>query len=831
MIQPIDLKRDNNFQLCLDLNKFSKETYDLSALICTEMSGNYDNVSLFATMTRCRPLSECDPCSDIGYKIAKSLIKISALRIFAEPEQSIIEIIVNSLDAYNPNKKIGKFGMGFFSILYWIVGHPNRRLIIESYSIDIDGNYCAYQLMIQEISDKLTFRIITKPSEIRKETGTIVWIDASQDPFTKENLEGFSKQIEKLKYILGQSLIKSNFRIREKITTPIPNSHPSINYISDQNRLIVEDFATGIPLEVVLGVLLIPSISTKTIQLAKTDKDFINGSRLNITPNGNSANFIILVGGVGVVDITIITNTNHSTQEYILDMPLYTRLPVSRDDIILTPITEDIMKRGIKILFDDAMKLLGDVSLFQKLLTKYSDYTAATTNKNVIQDSLTQYYDDHVDELVPYKYITLYKRLSQNYNLKTKFIGSNQWDVWHIESTIERNLDNKGNDKIWYGITVINLDWDSDISSGGLVRYLFVNPHYIARLGNRWIETITTSYLITQLYPYNLPYGQEYQQYLDIHIWILGMELPSQYISFKGKQSVQPRDIVTDDDTLQKIVAVANRFDKAVQIYFERYTRSIGNYIISELCIIYMFLNDKNILNHILVAMLTKLGTFKGNQTYATESNKIHIGSYSTIEFNSEITRYDKLTTQKYQEFLKEHILYVIQSIEERSTTRLSFITILSPRQLVGSLASVRWFDTIPLYELFGNLVAKYSRNLLEYTLLYAIITPPTKKKSKYESFSQNLESFILFVLKDFRKQGQNKLLLELYQIENEGSTRHIDMLIHRWRENRIIDYYITLADNWLLSLGKPIDVPIQRGYQKEINGDLSIDQSDQIFI
>ena len=75
-------------------------------------------------------------CTPYGYKIASSLIRIAATRIFADPEQSILELPVNSIDAYkslDATDKIGKFGMGFFSFLYWLIDHPKRYLTIISY--------------------------------------------------------------------------------------------------------------------------------------------------------------------------------------------------------------------------------------------------------------------------------------------------------------------------------------------------------------------------------------------------------------------------------------------------------------------------------------------------------------------------------------------------------------------------------------------------------------------------------------------------------------------------------------------------------------------------
>lgn len=55
-----------------------------------------------------------DQCTNLGQRISKSLIRVAATRIFSNPEQSIMELPVNSIDAYRGNNSIGKFGMGFF---------------------------------------------------------------------------------------------------------------------------------------------------------------------------------------------------------------------------------------------------------------------------------------------------------------------------------------------------------------------------------------------------------------------------------------------------------------------------------------------------------------------------------------------------------------------------------------------------------------------------------------------------------------------------------------------------------------------------------------------
>ena len=77
--------------------------------------------------------------------------------IYSVNSLPVTELPVNSLDSYNPDRKVGKFGMGFFSIFYWLIGHPKREIVINSYTKNEKGEYCAYGVVIKEIDGLLTF--------------------------------------------------------------------------------------------------------------------------------------------------------------------------------------------------------------------------------------------------------------------------------------------------------------------------------------------------------------------------------------------------------------------------------------------------------------------------------------------------------------------------------------------------------------------------------------------------------------------------------------------------------------------------------------------------
>ena len=121
---------------------------NLASLMCTNlMQKNKTWPEILDILRKCDMHSECYGCSQVGHKIASSLIRVASTRIFADPEQSILELPVNSIDSYFPESRVGKFGMGFFSFLYWLVDHPKRLLHI--YTCYQEGDmYCSYHVIL-----------------------------------------------------------------------------------------------------------------------------------------------------------------------------------------------------------------------------------------------------------------------------------------------------------------------------------------------------------------------------------------------------------------------------------------------------------------------------------------------------------------------------------------------------------------------------------------------------------------------------------------------------------------------------------------------------------
>lgn len=640
---------DYHTELSDALALYNGKEFDLSSLICTQMSMGTVQLAwpdVFNLMKNCPPVSECDPCTKVGTKIAKSLIKIAALRIFADPEQSIMELPVNSLDSYNPDRKIGKFGMGFFSILYWLVGHPKRSMIIHSF-YKTNDKYVTYQVVIKEINESLSFALTVYPGSKIFTTGFRIYIDASKDRFHPDVVKKFQEQLSKLDYSSGATIYKSEKSDRDFRNAKIINNgtKKKIFCAITSEFLLNEDFATGVPLEILLGNLFVPSISTKTIQMSSTSFLFVNNSRF--IQNTGGRNLLFLIGGIAVISITF---SICKVDTYIIDLPSTTRLPVSRDDFILNEETEEILLKSIEMVFEDTKKI-KDVSCFQTLLEKYIEFTPSSENKRVIRQALNNFFLKHKGQLIPSQYKTLYEKIDAN------FILSKSYDISSIENWLDNNT--KPNRNIWYGTKMLIVkDKFLNTSNGGLVSYLFVGENYKNSLGSNWISTITSSVFGRKLYPVESSYGlKEYAKYEKL-------------IKEKSPVLIIKNEAIRNYyfTVLNKLESLEDRF-----IIMKNVLDDLADHLLS----IFVEIPEQLFLN-ILTELMAKFSSFKGNQTYG--GGKYHL-NYMHGRFDSEMYIDPKKAftypedREKMVSYTVDHIIFSIKAIEEKQQTNLVTLT------------------------------------------------------------------------------------------------------------------------------------------------------------
>ena len=466
---------------------FPDEWCDLTHLICTTF-GITDLQEYIASKEYC---NKPELCTDIGKKLSSSLVRIASTRIFSNPEQSILELPVNSLDAYNPSSNVGKFGMGFFSILYWLVGHPKRQLIIESCYLSEKGLEKFRCILKYSEDQKFLFKLDSQYQ--RDTTGTKIILDCQNDKFTEHNIEQFTKQLEKLKYTSSASLL-----VRDNTSTDYKlyndsDSQKTINLQYNEDGISVCDYATGIPLEVLLVKLFTPSISTKTIQIAeqKSTTVFENGSKILRSDNNK---FLILVNKVAVVDIPFSTEIENK-YTILLDLPHTTRVPVSRDDIIINKNTISSIHESLNIIIDTFTRQYQSIYPIQKAIDAYTTYTVNTMNKELFKNVWSlfeaQLYNQYI--FVSYKYIYIFSKI----NLQMPYLVASKSNV----VLIEKQLDKIQSYRVFTGKKVLYLDHvENNSTSAGTLSYIFVDINYTKDNPN-WPSYLSLTNLTDLLIP------------------------------------------------------------------------------------------------------------------------------------------------------------------------------------------------------------------------------------------------------------------------------------------------------------------------------------------
>lgn len=338
-------------------------TFQISSLVCGQLQGS---VEQFIKRESTNPGSSCGYTSHI---IAENLIKVAATRIFSDPSQCIIELLVNSIDSYrrlDAMKKgkempqsIGKFGMGFMSNLWWILqtseqdessesAKSTSRMVIMSYPIDQtpfmaniyvgDHNelWCDYYSgVFNTVAQKLGVSIIHDYQH-----GT--HISMVVDNIEHNPSQAFQDQLAKLRYDSSINIVTNSSGKRNGENDVVV----LMNYNAKTFTLNVVDYAEGITKDVFFGSLLTPSLSTKSlIPGAVGTPPQIITSQIRDVEGDSCGGLDILVGNIVVATDKMIGDPDHTTPKsrrstFVVSMPLSTPLPVSRDDIILVKDTD-----------------------------------------------------------------------------------------------------------------------------------------------------------------------------------------------------------------------------------------------------------------------------------------------------------------------------------------------------------------------------------------------------------------------------------------------------------------------------------------------------------
>ena len=640
-------------------------------------------INLLAT---CPASSSCDPCTRVGYKIAASLIKIAALRIFAEPEQSIIELPVNSVDAYNPAARVGKFGMGFFSFLYWLIGHPKRFLDIYSFYQE-DDKWCTYRVRIQEVSGVLSFSIKMYPESNIRKSGLLLIMDVTEDEFSYETMDQFERQLDKLYFITGAKIVMPQSVARNPLlveNSKVIGNQSSLNDIIvtiTKTYTAVEDYATGIPLRVLFRESLVPSISTKTIKLSETiGGNFAYQNNTRYESPSDIYGFFILVNNVAVYK----ASNSGLDGAYILDLPPTMRIPVSRDDILLVDEQSvDIFRKALEKLFNEVKSwtLTGYHTVgrrnglpgLQSYLDTYVGQTTNQLNKDIVQDVRHRFEQENQHYLISTDYARLYQALKS----KT-FIPSTTAYPSALEETLDRLI--PSDDKIWYGKKVVFTDAVNDITAGGLYNYLFISDIYKNSLGSSWIEKITVSYRGTALYPIGTVFGSEgradHEKYATSY-----HHVPTFAETFGGKAYDQ-----------QLYLAIMAKYE-SLRTYFKFSVTSTVAMFSAYYQQATLYSDVIGISYTVPYALFDLFSSFKGSSTYGQGQNTLQLmlvepmdmGTWLMPQKNRNLYTYleQPPVWKKCLRWTKSHVQLTIASTEESSTTDLYINSRMAPLRMI----------------------------------------------------------------------------------------------------------------------------------------------------
>jgi hypothetical protein len=347
-------------------------------------------------------------CSVIGAKISKSLVRNAISRIFADPAQSIMEPISNSIDAINAKNgqktKIGKFGMGFFSFLYWLIDNPSAMITIKTTSLSDEGLLVHLHIEFKEINGIVQFRYRYAGNN-RVDTGTIMELSG----ITEAIASSFSPYISRYYYsktkvthnignvsqvLAGKYvniMLKGNIHSNYKWTTDVVTVIQKINKKSGSNyntSIIVQDHGLGISPEVLFDSLLVPSSSSKTLQLGeKVHPDEIREDIYisNVYGFDQFEKLHISVGTNVVVSIDYESDQIHG-KCINLALPRNIRIPVARNDVLVVAESEVIP--SMEILSTRMISLYKTLIPLEKGIKKYSEFTSSSVNRDIFQSSL-----------------------------------------------------------------------------------------------------------------------------------------------------------------------------------------------------------------------------------------------------------------------------------------------------------------------------------------------------------------------------------------------------------------------------------------------------------
>lgn len=363
-------------------------------------------------------------CSPLSGRIANNLIKVGAMRIFSDVMKSFVEPVVNAIDAYQikeGKRPVGKFGVGFYSLLYWVIKFPGSYLQIYSNPIPGPDEEASqpWEAVITDTSLKV--RSAKREEGVRFRLRIFVLSNESgvYDEVV-DTLRNITSAKVKISFLYD---VDSQSEKREILFGKGELVKVDIYQTEEHFTFTVEDNALGLPIYA-LGDLLVPSLSSKTIQSSSVryipkvgalteikglDYEMDEEDHLINHPRPREIRNIILIGEIRLLWLS---------GEYGIQIQLspQTPLPVSRDDILFSnPLVREEFEMNVFYLLDRALERnprFGPMELL-KMLRGYP-------NGRYLVPIIIQEITERGYHFVPIKYFLIYQQITDR-----KLFGSN----------------------------------------------------------------------------------------------------------------------------------------------------------------------------------------------------------------------------------------------------------------------------------------------------------------------------------------------------------------------------------------------------------------------
>jgi len=322
----------------------------IQAAAAEEEDESFDNLpitQIVCNLTRSFKEARELPCTEIGHKIAANFVRVSATRIFADPYQSIMELVSNAIDAVTRNKNaIGRFGMGFFSIFALMLKTNDfQSLILSTTHRANKGKLKSHILKVVVDENGALVAKLKKRSEPRLFTCTGIAL-LTKRPLKPTTIATMKEMVERFKFSEAVSITLDNQQVNSA-----HDDAPIVDIRISPFDFIIEDRGPGMsPAQ--LAQLLTPSLSSKGLKvLARAAEPPVRCQLVKADRCG----LVLCVNGVQIKRIELPLGTAPVLSVILL--PPSTKLPVARNDVILSDLEsyrstvqgfEDLIKMHIR---------------------------------------------------------------------------------------------------------------------------------------------------------------------------------------------------------------------------------------------------------------------------------------------------------------------------------------------------------------------------------------------------------------------------------------------------------------------------------------------------